>query len=192
MAHASATSQVPLTRDDIRRIREGLGLTQVEAGELLGGGPRAFQKYESGAINPAATTANLLRVLEANPGALEPLTGKKAKALEAQGLHPFEVSGEHISALSERKFVLLKRRLLSAEAQANGIPRAGLHVASNLTRRTAARMPALFGPEARTAPISCPVEPACFSSRRPKSLLVPQRPTFLRRARSSSLQSRKT
>jgi DNA-binding transcriptional regulator YiaG len=48
MAHSSATNPVPLTRDDIRRIRERLGLTQVEAGEVLGGGPRAFQKYESG------------------------------------------------------------------------------------------------------------------------------------------------
>jgi hypothetical protein len=85
------------------------------------------------AINPAATTANLLRLLEANPGALELLAGKKAKALEAQGLRPFEVSGEHISALSERKFILLMRRLLSAKAQANGLPRADLHVASNLT-----------------------------------------------------------
>ena len=31
---------------EIRRIREKIGLSQVEAGELLGGGPRAFTKYE--------------------------------------------------------------------------------------------------------------------------------------------------
>lgn len=133
MAKPKTTEKEPLAPADIKRIREGLGLTQVEAGELLGGGPRAFQKYESGTISPAATTANLLRLLEANPGSLEALTGQKAKALEAQGLRPFEVSGAHITALTERKFVLLKRRLLSAEAQSNGIPRAGLHVASNIT-----------------------------------------------------------
>ena len=34
--------------DEIRNIRERLGLTQVEAGELIGGGPRAFTKYRVG------------------------------------------------------------------------------------------------------------------------------------------------
>src|ERR1700730_7498200 len=108
--HISMTGSAPLTPVDIRRIREGLGLTQVEAGELLGGGPRAFQKYESGTVTPAATTANLLRLLAANPASVETLSGKKASSLEAQGLRPFEVSGEHIRALTERKFVLLARR----------------------------------------------------------------------------------
>jgi DNA-binding transcriptional regulator YiaG len=65
----------PLTPADIRRIRESLGLNQVEAGELLGGGIRAFQKYESGTITPAATTISLLRILEADPTALGALTG---------------------------------------------------------------------------------------------------------------------
>src|ERR1700734_2835429 len=34
--------------EEIRRIRKKLGLTQAEAGQLIGGGPRAFQKYETG------------------------------------------------------------------------------------------------------------------------------------------------
>ena len=34
--------------DEIRTIRERLGLSQTEAGELIGGGARAFTKYESG------------------------------------------------------------------------------------------------------------------------------------------------
>ena len=38
-----------MTPDRIRAIRERLRLTQEEAGALLGGGPRAFTKYESGA-----------------------------------------------------------------------------------------------------------------------------------------------
>jgi len=46
-----------LSPDDIRRIRESLGLSQAEAGEVLGGGPRAFTKYESGTIKPAASIA---------------------------------------------------------------------------------------------------------------------------------------
>ncbi len=123
----------PLAPEDIRRIRERLGLTQVEAGELLGGGLRAFQKYESGKVAPAAPTANLLRLLEADPRTLEALTGRPAKALEAQGLRPFEVSGAHVAVLSDRKLVALLRRLLTAEALSNNIPRLGIHVASNVT-----------------------------------------------------------
>ena len=41
-----------LEPDEIRAIREGLGLSQADAGELLGGGPRAFTKYEAGTIRP--------------------------------------------------------------------------------------------------------------------------------------------
>ena len=32
---------------EIRAIRESLGLSQVEAGKVIGGGPRAFTKYEN-------------------------------------------------------------------------------------------------------------------------------------------------
>ena len=63
--------------DEIRAIREGLGLSQVEAGELLGGGPRAFTKYEAGTIRPRASVVSLLRVLEGNPSALASLTGSE-------------------------------------------------------------------------------------------------------------------
>ncbi len=34
--------------EEVKRIRLKLGLTQEQAGELIGGGPRAFQKYEAG------------------------------------------------------------------------------------------------------------------------------------------------
>ena len=42
-----------LEPEEIRRIRKKLGLTQEEAGELIGGGPRAFQKYETGDLLPS-------------------------------------------------------------------------------------------------------------------------------------------
>ena len=122
-----------LTPDDIRRIREKLGISQVEAGELLGGGPRAFTKYESGTIKPAAAVANLLRMLEASPSALSTLTGKKLPPIESDGLKPFEVTGQHVSALSERKLVNLTRRLLAAEAHSGGLPMDGIHVAAVIT-----------------------------------------------------------
>ena len=37
-----------LEPEEIKRIRKKLGLTQEAAGEIIGGGPRAFQKYEAG------------------------------------------------------------------------------------------------------------------------------------------------
>src|SRR6185312_13911506 len=122
----------PLTPADIRRIRESLGLTQIEAGELLGGGIRAFQKYESGTVTPAAPTLSLLRILGADPTALGTLTGTHVP-IQQTGLRPFEVTGAHIGALSAPHLVILTRRLLVAEAAKNRIPQDGIHVGSTLT-----------------------------------------------------------
>lgn len=55
---------------DVRRIRKKLGLNQQVAGQLLGGGPSAFNKYEKGEVLPSKAISNLLRVLEAVPSAL--------------------------------------------------------------------------------------------------------------------------
>ena len=122
-----------LEPDEIRAIRAGLGLSQVEAGELLGGGPRAFTKYEAGTIQPRASVVRLLRVLEANPDALPSLTGREAPSASAGDVLPLEVTAEHITRLTERTFPALLRRLLSAEAQAHGLPEYGIHVAGNIT-----------------------------------------------------------
>ena len=121
--------------DEIRAIREALGLSQVEAGELLGGGPRAFTKYESGTIRPRASVVRLLRVLERNPDALASLTGSGRPPASAGDILPFEVTGEHIALLTERTFPVLLRMLLSAEAQAHGLPEYGIHVAGSITTR---------------------------------------------------------
>ena len=56
---------------DVRRIRKKLGLNQQDAGQLLGGGPSAFNKYEKGQVLPSKAISNLLRVLEAVPSGLE-------------------------------------------------------------------------------------------------------------------------
>lgn len=52
---------------EIRRIRKALGLTQKDAGLIIGGGPKAFQKYESGDIAPSRAIASALRLLERHP-----------------------------------------------------------------------------------------------------------------------------
>jgi transcriptional regulator with XRE-family HTH domain len=130
---SSKTTRPELKPDDIRRIRESLGLSQVEAGELLGGGPRAFTKYESGTIKPAASVANLLRLLEADPSTLSTLAGRKMTPIANDEAKPFQVTSDHIAALSDRKLVALTRRLLAAEAQTHVLPKDGIHVSSTIT-----------------------------------------------------------
>ena len=121
-----------ITADEIRAIRRNLGLTQAEAGELLGGGPRAFTKYESGAIKPSASIINLLRLLEASPRMIETLGGPKMQPMSNPESGPFTVSGEHIAALTERALPELLRHLLTAEAERNGIPASAIHVSSRI------------------------------------------------------------
>jgi HTH-type transcriptional regulator/antitoxin MqsA len=50
--------------------REKLRLSQRRAGEVLGGGPRAFQKYESGKQAVSVPMSNLLRLLARDPSRL--------------------------------------------------------------------------------------------------------------------------
>lgn len=62
-----------LLPNEIRSIRKRLKLTQIQAGLILGGGKRAFQKYESGAVLPSRAISNLLRILSNNPSLLQTL-----------------------------------------------------------------------------------------------------------------------
>jgi HTH-type transcriptional regulator/antitoxin MqsA len=62
-----------LTPTEVARIRKRLGLSQRRAGAILGGGPRSFQKYESGTDWVTRAMANLLRLLDRDPGRLTEL-----------------------------------------------------------------------------------------------------------------------
>ena len=62
-----------LVPEEVAAIRKRLGLSQRRAGELLGGGSRAFQKYESGAVAVSAAMSNLLRLLDRDPRRLKEL-----------------------------------------------------------------------------------------------------------------------
>jgi HTH-type transcriptional regulator / antitoxin MqsA len=66
-----------LAPDEIRRIRKKLGLTQEQAGELIGGGPRAFQKYETGDLLPSRAISSALAMLDHDPTALNVLKGRR-------------------------------------------------------------------------------------------------------------------
>lgn len=67
-----------LSPEEIKQIRQKLGLTQREAGEFIGGGPNAFQKYECGETLLSKGMSNFLRVLEKHPEEVRFLKDKVA------------------------------------------------------------------------------------------------------------------
>jgi HTH-type transcriptional regulator/antitoxin MqsA len=58
-----------LTPADILRIRKTLGLTQVQAARVFGGGPNAFGKYENAEVAPSDGMEKLLRLADQLPEA---------------------------------------------------------------------------------------------------------------------------
>lgn len=59
-----------LLPEDVRRIRKRLGLTQKVAGQLIGGGVNAFQKYESGEVLVSHAITSALVLLDRDPTGL--------------------------------------------------------------------------------------------------------------------------
>jgi HTH-type transcriptional regulator/antitoxin MqsA len=64
----------------VRRVRKRLKLTQEEAGRLIGGGRRAFQKYESGAVPPSDAAVGLIEMLDRHPEEIEFLKSMRSAA----------------------------------------------------------------------------------------------------------------
>ncbi len=58
---------------EIRRIRRKLGLSQVAAARLTGGGHNAFSRYERGEVAPLPAVVNLFRLLDKHPELLDDL-----------------------------------------------------------------------------------------------------------------------
>ena len=73
MHKLKAQVECVLQPSDVKRIRNKLGLTQKQAGLILGGGQNAFQKYESAEVVTSQAISNLLRVLDHNPSSLQVL-----------------------------------------------------------------------------------------------------------------------
>jgi HTH-type transcriptional regulator/antitoxin MqsA len=65
----------------VRKVRKKLNLTQEEAGRIIGGGRRAFQKYESGATPPSDAAVGLIELLHRHPEDLEFLKSLRTAAL---------------------------------------------------------------------------------------------------------------
>jgi HTH-type transcriptional regulator / antitoxin MqsA len=85
VAHAKAFANLKaevdgvLAPDEVAAIREKLKLSQRKAGALLGGGPRGFQKYESGTQVPSVSMSHLLRLLASDPKRLREITASTKK-----------------------------------------------------------------------------------------------------------------
>ncbi len=66
---------------DIKKNRENLHMTQVEAARICGGGVNAFSRYEKGEILPSKSTINLLAILSKYPNLLEEINPDNKNAL---------------------------------------------------------------------------------------------------------------
>ncbi len=71
-----------LSSDEIKHIRTGLGFTQEKFGEILGGGAKAFARYENGTITQSRPMDNLLRVIWHYPGGIGIVHNKPPIKLE--------------------------------------------------------------------------------------------------------------
>jgi HTH-type transcriptional regulator/antitoxin MqsA len=59
----------------IRAIREICGLSQQDAARVFGGGPKAFEKYESGEVAPSSAMTRLLLLAARRPELFQKGTG---------------------------------------------------------------------------------------------------------------------
>jgi HTH-type transcriptional regulator/antitoxin MqsA len=85
LAALKAEVECLATPAEVARVRKKLGLSQAKASEVLGGGPRSFQKYESGEVMPSRVMTNLLRVMERHP---EEVRRLEAEMQPAEGAIP--------------------------------------------------------------------------------------------------------
>lgn len=65
----------PLSPLEIRAIREACGLSQQEAARVFGGGPKAFEKYETGEVCPSSSMTRLLLLAARRPDLFKKGTG---------------------------------------------------------------------------------------------------------------------
>ena len=81
----------------IKAVRKKLGLTQEEAGVIIGGGKRAFQKYESGRTPPSDAAVGLIEILARHPEEVATLRSFRMATPKALGQET-QSAGTGISA----------------------------------------------------------------------------------------------
>lgn len=62
-----------MTPSDIRSFRDSLGMTQAEAGQLLGVDGRTWRRWEAGDRPMLGAADRLLRAMQAHPHIIETL-----------------------------------------------------------------------------------------------------------------------
>jgi HTH-type transcriptional regulator/antitoxin MqsA len=72
-----------LSPEEVRRIRTRLNLTQKAAAQLIGGGPNAFQKYESGEVLVSQAVTSALLLLDAVPNGVDILKSRMEQSARA-------------------------------------------------------------------------------------------------------------
>jgi HTH-type transcriptional regulator/antitoxin MqsA len=82
-----ARSEGLLEPQEIKRIRKKLGLTQEAAGKVIGGGTRAFQRYEAGDLLPSRAISSALVLLDRDPPALAALTERQESKVHDSAHH---------------------------------------------------------------------------------------------------------
>lgn len=124
-----------ISPDEVRAIRESLGLSQAAAGELIGGGPRAFAKYESGETKPSASLVKLLLVLYEDRRLFRRVSsaGRPTPARQSLTPKPFAATGSQVSEIGPDGFAELLKRLLTAEVRTNHLHTSYIHVPTTTT-----------------------------------------------------------
>lgn len=94
-AKAKHAALTPLV---IRAIREACGLSQQDAARVFGGGPKAFEKYESGEIAPSSSMTRLLLLAAKRPelftkSAVAPVSSEANAALIRETVRKSSVDG---------------------------------------------------------------------------------------------------
>ncbi|RYE64252.1 MAG: transcriptional regulator [Oxalobacteraceae bacterium] len=72
----------------VRAVRKKLGLTQEDAGLIIGGGKRAFQKYESGKLPPSDAAVGLIELLALHPEDLDLLRSIRSPLIRTAASSP--------------------------------------------------------------------------------------------------------
>ena len=82
----------------VRAVRKSLKLTQEEAGEIIGGGRRAFHRYERGLAPPSDAAVGLIEILAKDPKAMEILKSLRRNSGNGMMRKTAGRRGERLSA----------------------------------------------------------------------------------------------
>lgn len=88
-----------LTPNEIRKIRMSFGYTQDGFGNILGGGKKAFARYENGTITQSRAMDNQLKMLRSNPEILAVIVKKPPDTIKtSHGIDASATEGSYLGS----------------------------------------------------------------------------------------------